>query len=255
MMRKFYLAFIWVITIGCIIYGCMNYLGRIPVFQGSQKKAAQVLSGDLKTIEMNGDAFDVTIKKGVENKVSYYDHKGLHITFQNGKLVVKGHVKKRFLLSHALALTITVKDDLDRILLDSQAGDIDINDVHVKTINMTSKAGDIDVNNCQADDLTINTKAGDIDIDNNHIQNIDVKSSAGDFDCDNTMFSSLKCELLAGDCTVNGAEDLSGYTYHLETKFGDVDVNGKSYQNKYISQGSSQSIDMKLKAGDIEINY
>ena len=70
-MRKVYLVIIWTITLACIVFGSMRFTGHFTPFDGTTKKGSQSLEGTLNSIELNGDAFDVTIQKGNENKVSY----------------------------------------------------------------------------------------------------------------------------------------------------------------------------------------
>jgi predicted RecB family endonuclease len=254
-MRKVYLVIIWTITLACIVFGSMRFTGHFTPFDGHTKKGSQSLEGTLNSIELNGDAFDVTIQKGNENKVSYRSKYKPEISLVNGRLTIKEHTsKRRFFFARALSVTITVKDDLDTITLNSKQGDIDIKSIKAKNMMIETKAGDIDIADCEGENLFVDTKAGDIDITRGNIQNIKVESSAGDIDCDRTLFTTLKCNLLAGDCDIKGQEDLSDYSYNLEVKFGDLDVNGTSYSKRYVKEGSAKRIDIEVKAGDIDIS-
>ncbi|KRN48846.1 hypothetical protein IV49_GL001055 [Kandleria vitulina DSM 20405] len=254
-MRKVYLVIIWTITLACIVFGSMRFTGHFTPFDGTTKKGSQSLEGTLNSIELNGDAFDVTIQKGNENKVSYRSKYKPEISLVNGRLTIKEHTsKRRFFFARALSVTITVKDDLDTITLNSKQGDIDIKSIKAKNMMIETKAGDIDIADCEGENLFVDTKAGDIDITRGNIQNIKVESSAGDIDCDRTLFTTLKCNLLAGDCDIKGQEDLSDYSYNLEVKFGDLDVNGTSYSKRYVKEGSAKRIDIEVKAGDIDIS-
>jgi predicted RecB family endonuclease len=254
-MRKVYLVIIWTITLACIVFGSMRFTGHFTPFDGHTKKGSQSLEGTLNSIELNGDAFDVTVQKGNENKVSYRSKYKPEISLVNGRLTIKEHTsKRRFFFARALSVTITVKDDLDTITLNSKQGDIDIKSIKAKNMMIETKAGDIDIADCEGENLFVDTKAGDIDITRGNIQNIKVESSAGDIDCDRTLFTTLKCNLLAGDCDIKGQEDLSDYSYNLEVKFGDLDVNGTSYSKRYVKEGSAKRIDIEVKAGDIDIS-
>ena len=65
-MRKVYLVIIWTITLACIVFGSMRFTGHFTPFDGHTKKGSQSLEGTLNSIELNGDAFDVTVQKGNE---------------------------------------------------------------------------------------------------------------------------------------------------------------------------------------------
>lgn len=144
-----------------------------------------------------------------------------------------------FLNNSKEKIKITIPKDfsLENFELESDYSNINISDVSLKKALIQSDYGNINSNNISInDDLSIKADYGDINIDNIYCNNLNVT-------CD------------YGDVNIQTAEKENLFDYTLETTYGDIKLNGNSFEDNYSrNNNATKRMNVICNYGDIEID-
>ena len=255
----FYLTLLTVVTVICIIIGCVLHLGFGFSRSGSGKmKSDEVAAERFKSISLELDAGDVIIEKGKSFNVSYrYPSNALpEIKVSGDKLVVKQKMKNIHLNDLDCSLTITVPEGEE---LEGINGNLDVCSLKVNgfifdtssEIDITTDVGSIEFADCTFGDLKLDSDVGSISLDActfkklkaaGDVGNIDINKCTFDSaDCKTDTgsinisgsFSSLICKCDIGSITVETDKPVKNETMDLKVSGGDITVNGEDRGSSY----------------------
>lgn len=95
------------------------------------------------------------------------------------------------------------KEEIKEGYIDSSTGDITIDYINIKKLEISSSTGDVYIgSNVIIKDLIINTSTGDITINNANIANIDVNSSTGSISIKNKNANIINANSNIGDISI-----------------------------------------------------
>lgn len=197
--------------------------------------------GTIHSIQIDSDASDIIIRRGSENKVSYRAHKKKYVTCRNDNGVLTIKVDHNNVLHNvSTKVIVELKDDqLDKLFIDNDLGDLDIKDIHAKNMDIRMSLGDIEVKNVMTEKLSIDQKCGDIEVEGRLLNQTNITNKLGET-----------------DVKING--NRNEYRYEINNSLGDTEVLGSDHEFSADIEGGNNnakhfvSIDNKL--GDIEFD-
>ena len=255
----FFLAILTIVTVVCIIVGCILHLGFGFSRSGNGKmKSDEVATERFNSISLELDAGDIIIEKGKSFNVSYrYPSNALpEIKVSGDKLVVKQKMKNIHLKDLDCSLTITVPEGEE---LEGINGDLDVCSLKINgflfdtssKIDITTDVGSIEFADCTFGDLKIDADVGnilfdactfkelkatgdvgDIEINKCTFDSAECKSDTGSIDVSGS-FSNLVCRTDAGSITVETDKPVKNETMDLKVSGGDITVNGEDRGRSY----------------------
>ena len=255
----FYLTLLTVVTVICIIIGCVLHLGFGFSGRGNGKmKSDEIATERFKKISLELDAGDVRIRKGKSFNVSYrYPSNSLpEIKVSGDKLVVKQKMKNIHLNDLDCSLTITVPEgeelegidgDMDvcsleingflfdtssEIDITTDVGSIEFGDCTFGNLKIDADVGNILFDACTFKRLTANGDVGDIEINKCTFDSADCKTDTGSIKISGS-FSSLICKCDIGSITVDTDNPVKDESMDLKVSGGDITVNGEDRGSSY----------------------
>ena len=117
----------------------------------------------------------------------------------------------------------------DSIMATSSSGDIDLENVTAKQIELGANSGDIEMQDITAESLRMSTSSGDIDLESCDAEKFDITTSSGDVDMEITAGRTYRFETKtnSGAVDVPDGDADSDYLCKIVTSSGDVDVKQK----------------------------
>ena len=236
-MRKIYIAVISTVTAICVILGIVWHFGDENFFGESEYNEYSISGSDAEnafpdfdSISAQIDTINLTIASGnvftVKYKASIGEEPKIYV--ENGTLVINQKHNKR-----TAWFGFTEKDDSLEITLPTEKTLKSIETV----IAVVDIVGDVDISNCELGDTSGESDVGDIDIKNCTFKNIELEASTG-------------------DVSVFASHNLDGYSFDLNTDFGDIEVNEDESGNVYRrSDGNEFKIVITTDMGDIDLKY
>ncbi len=151
-------------------------------------------------------------------------------------------------------LTVTLPEGsvLDGLAADSSAGDITI-EVNVREISADSSAGDILIRAAEpVDKIYLDSSAGNIDLAAPQIGRLEVDTSAGDVAIETAAFESASLDSSAGNVTMKMPADIS-FTAEIDLSAGDFtsEFPLKNDGEKYICGSGEGDLIIDVSAGDV----
>lgn len=116
-------------------------------------------------------------------------------------------------------------------------GNSNINSLISSSVDVTNSYGDIICKEVTADGAKMNLSCGDFKINNSDIKDIDISNSYGN-----------------ANLSLTGSE--KDYDLDLETSYGDIEVDGKSYdEHLQRDNKGTRVINATLSSGDVEVIF
>lgn len=194
--------------------------------------------GSYHNLKINTEASDLEVKTGKAYQVIYHGKKKVTPTVkvQNGTLQIKQQMPNGYgNITDDQTITIVIpKEKLASLSIDSESGDVDLDDLNVHTLKVDTESGDFDAGKLVTNWGKVDTESGDVDIDA-------LKSKTG-FGIDSE----------SGDVTI---KNVNASGYDLDAESGDLTVNGKDHDDDYTRHThTSNVLKVDSESGDIEIN-
>ena len=133
--------------------------------------------------------------------------------------------------SKSLHIELYLPDkEYNEFMLDTGAGDIDIDGIRCVTTDINTGAGDVDITNMKCSKVfSADTGAGDMDISGTTTGGLDLDLGAGNVTYNGEVYGDIYIDCGVGNCTVNLTNDEKEFSkkYKIDTDegIGDVDVN------------------------------
>lgn len=190
----------------------------------------QELKDGLTEIDIEVDSANVIIEQGEEAAITYnFPAKDkVSLTYENG--VVKFEVKEGFSLFSSGAdkevkVTIPKDKELAIIKVETDSGNININNIKCEQITAEVDSGNINMANDIAKKLIVKADSGNINV-NGQIENTDADVDTGNVTLEGDIYI-VKAESDSGDIVINSIKSQSQMRLELNTNFGDIIINGK----------------------------
>ena len=134
------------------------------------------------------------------------------------------------------SVTLPDSKTFDNFNASLSSGEINIKGLNSSSIDISNSYGNVTCEEVTGDKLSASLSSGDFDVSKSDIKDISVSDSYGDV-----------------TLNVNGTTE--DYRFDLSTSYGDINVDGKSYDDHVVlDHGGDRSIDADLSSGDIDIN-
>ncbi|MEE1079349.1 MAG: DUF4097 family beta strand repeat-containing protein [Agathobacter sp.] len=261
--RKIYLTIISLITVFCIIFGCLIHFGgffhNIPFMNfsvgnfhigdfslsgltdlGEDVDFAEELEA-FSDLDIDMDIMDVTITSGNSYAIEFQAPERLAPEFEmvgNRLHVYQDKIHNVNIDSHPLHLTITIPRDAEiDLTCEIDVGDFLMENVSINNLDVACDVGDMEIQNTSAKYFKLSSDVGDVRLDS-------FASTDGEINCD------------VGDIKANFTTDLDDTSLDLRTDVGDVKVNGQNYRQSYTQKGTNgDEISFTGSIGDVELTY
>lgn len=142
-------------------------------------------------------------------------------------------------------------------------GDIDMTDSTFTSAVITLSAGDFATDSSAIDELTFTNEYGDSEFRSMTVKAADLTAEAGDIFLDATQLQTLTGVNEYGDTTLLLHDPLEGYSFNLNTEYGEISVPDTAPgrldttdigEMSYTSQSDeNQTIEFTAESGDIEV--
>lgn len=218
-----------------VITGNINDLGTIRIMpKASVYFDESYSSGDIKDIQINSDAGDITIKNSADSQVRVVangnNQEYFNADIKDGRLTIdskapQGARRRAGRTYSGADLEIYIPNDLNSFNISSAFGDVDI----LSSVKMNLQV-QADFGKINADSLTgsfdIHSDFGDIEIGRADITSDSTASTSfGDVEIEKTSDVNISANTSLGECSVQNSNSQSPITLKAETDFGDVEVN------------------------------
>lgn len=239
MKKSVLLAVLGVITIGCIFYGTMRHMNSFgrnglkdfswnfdfdddeEVAEGEDDNSLNVPLEDFDSIKIDCQIGHIKIEEGSSFRLeSTFNKEYLRPLYsvQNKTLKITQQQRRGPNGNNNCRIHITVPAGVvfDSVDIDSNVGDIYINDLSGKKLDTDLNVGEVRIHDVAFDN---------IDIDNN-----------------------------VGEISVSLKDNLKDYSMSLSTDVGVVNVDGKTHKRHYSSNGKgSKKLNINTNVGEVNV--
>ena len=254
MKRAIYLIFLSLITIGCIIFGTVYHTGKavghISKWWNDQvtddgtatTEEGQDVLDAFTTLHVEADIASVKVQQGDEFKIEWSVRQSGVPSYdvKDGVLTVRQkHPHKNLTGNHSCKITIFLPEgtELDRVEIDADVGNVDLVDVSAQKTIITADVGAIGLDNCQLGDTSLEADVGDIRLRG----------------CN---FCDLTADADVGSVSIDANQDLSDYSYDLDTDVGDIHINDEHMRKQFEMHGKGKyKIDVSCDVGSLDISF
>ncbi|GLC87043.1 DUF4097 domain-containing protein [Lysinibacillus piscis] len=167
------------------------------------------------------------------------------------------HILYQQLLLDSGSGDITLQQtDGETTTIEQGFGDITARNITGKTLQIENQNGDITIGGTIIDSATITSSFGDITLHLQTSRQLTVHSNNGDIAIDGLLNGLTAITSSFGDINLQLQNKQSALGFDLQTQFGDITVNQKSYSNQ-ASQvvTSDQKLTISSDNGDIELSF
>lgn len=211
---------------------------------------AKNLDIDIKSSSIlikTSDKFKVeTSNKYIECK---QDKNTIHITEKNHNWLRKNN-------NGTLSIYIPEDIILNNFSIESGAGEVNIEQLSTKTLNLDLGAGLVNINK-----LTVlsNTKidggAGEVNIDNSDLGNLDLDMGAGKFALTAKLHGKSEIDHGLGEIKLNLIGTKDDYQIHVDKGIGNATIDNDKINNDQTVGNGNNIIDIDGGVGNIDINF
>lgn len=200
-----------------------NYFSPISINNGVSSNVAfnEEYEGDYKKIDVSSKAADINIKESDSDKIKvvvYSENNDVTVNDYSSELNIKVDSEgcRGFCFNYKLTkVDVFVPVDYrNKIVIDSEYGDIEVGDFSNTSFDIESSCGDIKLHSGK--DINIESDYGDVEIDNAF--DVNVKSSCGDIVIDTARNVTAKNDY--GNINI---ERVSNYM-NLKNNCGDIEI-------------------------------
>ena len=265
MKKNVYMTILTIVTILCIVTGCLLHLHifdwNLPVFHisdgnvvfdsGEDSDAGpmteNVQSLDAFTeIEIDTNVLSATINVGDSYGVALNCNEKLipTVSVENGKLLVKQRTKNKWFhgsTSADMLITVPAGTDLKTLTATHNVGDLKVEGVNIDVVDLKVNVGDIDLDNIAGSTLTVDSDTGDVEAEACSFKTVTIKSDVG-------------------DAEYESATNISDYKMDLETDVGDInlcnqdqDSDHYGVKHSYKQDGAAGELNIKVDVGSITV--
>lgn len=158
--------------------------------------------------------------------------------------------------SPSIKLYVPKDAKIDSVTIDSNFGDIAIQELHYQQLNLVQDYGDITFNNMIGDNTEITQSFGDLTLHHFTSNGIGIESEHGDISIDGTLNGQSTITSSFGDTTLHLQNKQSELGYNLTTSFGDITINDEE-QSGTVTQvnNADDQLHISLSQGDLDVTF
>lgn len=130
------------------------------------------------------------------------------------------------------------------ITISNEIGDIEVDSISIKNLQLLNNAGYVTFTNFEADNLKVSSMSGDITVKTSDIDNVDISATSGYIKLSNTTFISSEIATKSGE--INMSEISTNTNIHLQTGSGDINLSYKTSPDNLDFSVSSGSKDITI---------
>ncbi len=146
--------------------------------------------------------------------------------------------------------------EITECVIDSDLGEVEINNITSDTFDLTANCGDVKLDNCQLGNIEMKVDLGEIKVSDSTLTKGEVKNNCGDIKFESVTVEDLKVKDDLGSIKLELVGDISDYDYDFNTDLGTVKVNGEDRKTSAVRNESSKySIEAKNNCGDVKVSF
>ena len=245
MTKKIYLTIIWSICLLVIIFSCgIRFAGW---FTFSTNKAAlsdtvtvkeydnlkvELGFGDISFATSKDDGFSVEYETSSERYAPQVKVTGDTLYISQKK------IKNLNVTGNKLSVTVYTPKGykLGNVHIEAGAGNVDVDNISAKKLDMDFGAGDVKVVNSTIPTISVDVGAGDVVFTDNTFEKIDIDAGTG-------------------DVKISGVGDIDQYDYDIDMGVGDVKIGGNKFHGEYeVSGTTDKKISVDCGVGDLDVS-
>ncbi|WP_313131992.1 DUF4097 family beta strand repeat-containing protein [Anaerocolumna sp.] len=259
--------FLTVTIIGGIATGIFALTGVFNGFTTSGEAIDINKSFDgVKSITINHGVGTLKVRTGESDKVEIVaNNVSEHYTIEksfSGNLTLKNRTRFWFWnwFDGNLKSDVTVylpKDFVaEKFIIDAGAGDVNIEGLETKELEINGGAGDIRANNIIAQSAEIDGGVGNVNFKEVTLNNTTIDSGVGNVDIKGYLFGKTDIDCGVGNVDLDLIGSMDDYNIKIDKGLGNVKINGEKYSNtNWNSVRAENSLDIDGGVGDISINF
>lgn len=211
----------------------------------------------INTLKIELVTANLSIEEGEKFQIEATEEKDrLTIKEQNG--ILKIEEKKKWGWNNSLGtikITISKEDFLKELEIDTGAGRVDLNSVHVNELDIEEGAGTISIKNSEFQKAKISGGAGKTEIHNSLLNDLNLETGAGEAVITSKITGKSKIECGVGRVEVNILGIKEDYQLLLEKGIGSILVNKEKVSNDTTIGNGKNKLKIEGGIGSIEVNF
>lgn len=249
------------LLIALVIYAAYIVInGKYNVFNSNilydENKVIYNDDEQISKIKMTLSYSQLEIDEGEKIEIET-NNKNVKLKSKDGKLTIEEEELRITLKARKSIIKITLPKDysLDNFDLTSGAGDIEIDNLTVKELNLKLGAGNLEVDNLVVTDKAkINGGAGNLKFDNTEFYNLNFAIGAGQCKIEGIFKGNNEIKAGVGELNIKLLNDIENYKIKLEKGIGNIYVNGENVGDEYSKGTGASSLTVKGGVGNISID-
>lgn len=145
---------------------------------------------------------------------------------------------------------------VELIDMDNNIGEIAVSNIQTETLNIRLDVGNIKLVDLTAGNVDVDLSLGDIKMENIQTNSLSAISNMGDIAIDGILKGKNTFATDMGDIKVETTLEKDYYSLELDTKLGDIKVDGENIGGLYqVNNSADNTIDAQSSAGDIKVKF
>lgn len=193
---------------------------------------------------------NLTVKTGDQFK-SETNSKKIECKRSGNQLLIREKGLDWFSKDNNRNIVVTIPKDtlLDNVKIEAGAGEIQIEELNTKNLNLQMGAGKLTAQNLKVTQKSrIEGGAGKVEILSGSINNLDLEMGVGTFKLASILQGSNKIEAGIGKLDLDLTDDLENYTIRVERGIGAVKINGNEVSSDRTTLGTGAT-NIKVEGG------
>lgn len=239
-------------------------------FGPSQMESKVFDTGIFTSIDVSSDIADIVFVPGESYGVEaiYDEDKGAPvIEVKNQTLMIKSPESRSkyiwFNFSSAGSEDTQIKiyfpqhAKFQTVKADNNLGDINVNGLNARDIQMSIDSGDLQMRRLRAGVLRIEANMGDMEGSELKTNSADISADSGDIKLSGSFAGVTNVHSAMGDCIIYTQLAKETYAIEARTNMGSCEVDGMESDGEYHLQNSSAKnrLMLEVDAGDLEIYF
>lgn len=208
-------------------------------------------------LEIETKGVGITIKKADKFKIET-DNKNIKTKESNNKLLIIEDNNNWFNKTDYTELIIYVPNDyqFDEVSINNGAGEIQIDTLKTKTLNLELGAGQVNIDNLLVSEAAdIEGGVGEINITSSSIKNLDLGLGLGKVALNSSLYGFNEIDGGMGELIINLIGTENDYQIKANKGLGKITLNEEKIQSDISYGNGNNLIDISGGIGNISINY
>ncbi|MEG0662146.1 MAG: DUF4097 family beta strand repeat-containing protein, partial [Anaerovoracaceae bacterium] len=145
--------------------------------------------------------------------------------------------------------------DLSAVEIQSELGDVEIEQVGIKTLNAVMAYGDMNLRGATIETATIKMDKGDLEGENLTNSGLNVTLDYGDVDLVGRFTGETNITTSNGDIDLQVNAPKEEYNYNLAVDLGELSINDRKGEAPSVQIGVANTINLTTTRGDVELDF